>query len=187
MVEIRSRVDLQTLGRPRAALGSPDRGEDPPCVAVRRGRGLVGHRRLVVRVGLGGQRGPGPVHQDVRRVLVGGNVQQPELAEPALAVLIAGRGHANHGESGRSQPGQGVAVQPAGAGGDDRHLGLAGGGHREQVTQVVAPVQHLGRHLPRLAGPHQRRLPGRPHPRGHQPRLHVLTAPVIDPTCRAAG
>jgi hypothetical protein len=114
-------------------------------------------------------------------------VQQPELAEPALAVLIAGRGHANHGESGRSQPGQGVAVQPAGAGGDDRHLGLAGGGHREQVTQVVAPVQHLGRHLPRLAGPHQRRLPGRPRPRGHQPRLHVLTAPVIDPTCRAAG
>jgi hypothetical protein len=175
-------------GAARAALGSPDRGEDPPCVAVRRGRGLVGLRRLVVRVGLGGQRGPGPVHQDVRRVLVGGNVQQPELAEPALAVLIAGRGHANHGESGRGQPGQGVMVQPAGAGGDDRHLGLAGGGHREQVTQVVAPVQHLGRHLPRLAGLHQSRLPGRrPHPRGHQPRLHVLTAPVIDPTCWAAG
>jgi hypothetical protein len=34
-------------GAARAALGPPDGGQDPPRVAVRRGRGLVGLRRLV--------------------------------------------------------------------------------------------------------------------------------------------
>jgi hypothetical protein len=114
-------------------------------------------------------------------------VQEPELTEPALAVLVAGRGHADHGQPGGGQPGKGVTVQPAGAGGDDRHLGLAGGGHREQVAQVVAPVQHLGPDLPRLAGLYQRRLPGRPHSCGHQARLHAITALVTAPTWSELG
>jgi hypothetical protein len=61
-------------GAARAALGSPDGGQDPPCVAVRPGRDLVGLRRFVAGVGLGGQRGPGPVDQGVGRVGVDGDV-----------------------------------------------------------------------------------------------------------------
>ena len=151
-------------GAPRAALGPPDGGQGPPPVAVRLGRDLAGRWRFVAGVGFGGQRGPGPVDQAVRRVGVGGDVQEPELAEPALAVLVTGRRHADHGQPGGGQPGQGVTVQPPGSGGDHRHLGLASGGHGEQVAQVVAPVQHLGPDLPRQAGLDQRRLPGRPHP-----------------------
>jgi hypothetical protein len=105
-------------------------------------------------------------------------VQEPELAEPALAVLVAGRGHPDHREPGGGQPGQGVTVQPPGARGDDGHLGLAGGGHGEQVAQVVAAVQHPGRHLSGLAGLHQRRFPRRPDPRGHHPHLHDATTEV---------
>jgi hypothetical protein len=105
-------------------------------------------------------------------------VQEPELAEPALAVLVAGSGHADHREPGGGQPGQSVTVQPPGARGDDGHLGLAGGGDGEQVAQVVAAVQHPGRDLSRLAGLHQRRLPGRPDPRGHDPYLHDATTEV---------
>jgi len=179
-------------GAPRAALGPPDGGQGPPPVAVRLGRDLAGRWRFVAGVGFGGQRGPGPVDQAVRRVGVGGDVQEPELAEPALAVLVTGRRHADHGQPGGGQPGQGVTVQPPGSGGDHRHLGLAGGGHGEQVAQVVAPVQHLGPDLPRLAGLDQRRLPGRPHPRRHQPRLHIRTTLVTAPTrpgigCRPAA
>jgi hypothetical protein len=107
--------------------------------------------RLVVGVGLGGERGSGPFHQGLRRVGVGGDVQEPELAEPPLAVLVAGRGHADHGESGGGQPGQRIPVKPPGARGDDRHLGLPGGGHGQQVAQVIAPVQHLCGDLPGLA------------------------------------
>jgi hypothetical protein len=116
-------------GAPRAALGPPDGGQGPPGVGVRLGRDLAGLWRFVAEVGFGGQRGPGPVDQGVRRVGVGGDVQEPELAEPALAVLVTGRGHADHGQPGGGQPGQGVTVQPPGSGGDHRHLGLAGGGH----------------------------------------------------------
>src|SRR5829696_2475463 len=80
-----------------------------------------------------------------------GDMQEPELAEASLAVLVAGRG----------QPGQRVPVQPAGPGRDNRHLGLTGGRHGEQVAEVVAPVQHLRPNLPRLAGLDQRLLPRR--------------------------
>ena len=79
-------------------------------------------------------------------------MQEPQLAESALAVLVTGGGHADHGQPGGGQPGKGVTVQPPGTGGDDRHLGLAGDGHGEQVAQVVAPMQHLGPDLARLAG-----------------------------------
>jgi len=103
-------------------------------------------------------------------------MQEPELAEASLAVLVAGRGHPDHGKPGRGQPGQRVPVQPAGPGRDNRHLGLTGGRHGEQVAEVVAPVQHLRPNLPRLAGLDQRRLPRRPNPSGHQPHLHVPTA-----------
>ena len=134
-------------GPSRPALRSPHRGQDPPRSTVRRDRGHLGRRGVAgeIRfgVGLAGQGGPGPFHQCLRRVRVRGDLQQPQLAEPALAVLVGGRGHPDHGQAGPGQPGQGVAVQPAGPGGDQGHLGLAGGGHRQQVTQVIAAVQHL--------------------------------------------
>jgi hypothetical protein len=102
-------------------------------------------------------------------------VLEPELAQPALAVLVARRGHPDHGEPGGGEPGQRVTVQPTGAGGDDRRLGLAGGGHGEQVAQVIAAMHHLGRSLSSLAGLHQRGLPCRPDPGRDQPDLHVAT------------
>ena len=139
-------------------------------------QGFPGCRRLLGGTGFGGQRGMRPVHQRVRWVGVEGDVQEPELAEASLAVLIAGRGHPDHGKPGRGQPGQRVPVQPAGPGRDNRHLSLPGGRHGEQVAEVVAPVQHLRPNLPRLAGLDQRRLPRRPNPSGHQPHLHVPTA-----------
>jgi hypothetical protein len=135
----------------------------------------------VVGVGFGGQRGSGPLHQGVGGVGVGGDVQEPELAEPALAVLVTARGHADHREPGGGQPPQGVTVQPAGARGDDGHLGLTGGGHSEQVAEVVAAVQDLCPDLSRLAGLHQRRFPGRPGPGRHHAHLHVVTAVCTEP------
>jgi hypothetical protein len=108
-------------------------------------------------------------------------MQEPKLAEPALAGFVAGRCHPHDRQPGRVQPRQRVAVQPPGAGGDDRGLRLTGGSHRQQVAQVVAAVHHLRRDLPRLARLHQRGLPGRPSPRRHQPQLHLLTALPIRP------
>jgi hypothetical protein len=163
-------------GAARSALRPPHGGQDPPGVAVGRGRD-VRLRGRVLEVGFG-QGGAGLVDERLRRVGVGGDVQEPELAEPALAVLVAGRGHPDHREPGGGQPGQGVTVQPPGARGDDGHLGLAGGGHGEQVAQVVAAVQHLGRHLSGLAVLHQRRFPRRTDPRGHHSHLHDATTEV---------
>ena len=99
--------------------------------------------RLLAGVGLGGQRRLGPLDERVRWVGVEGDVLEPELPQPALAVLVAGRGDTDHRQTGGGQPRQRVSVQPAGAGGDDRRLGLAGGGHGEQVAQVVAAVRDL--------------------------------------------
>jgi hypothetical protein len=134
-------------GRPaRAALRAPHGGQDPPPVAVRLDRGFPQVRRLlggigVGEVGLGVQRGAGPVNERSRRIGVRGHMQQPELAEASLAVLVAVRDHTDHRESRRGQPGQRVPVQPSRPGGDHRHLSLAGGGHGQQVTQVIAAVQ----------------------------------------------
>jgi hypothetical protein len=70
-------------------------------------------------------------------------MQQPELAKASLAVLVASRDHTNHRESRRGQPSHRVPVQPPGPGRDHRHLSLTSGGHSHQVTQVIAPLQHL--------------------------------------------
>ena len=84
-----------------AALRSPDGGQDPASVAIGLDRAVPQARRLlggvgIVEVGLGVQRGPGPVHQRVRRIGVGGDMQQSELAETPLTVLVAVRHHTNH-------------------------------------------------------------------------------------------
>jgi hypothetical protein len=122
--------------------------------------GRLGGGRLLVGVGPGGQHRLGPLDEHVRWVGVEGDVLEAELAQPALAVLVAGRGDPDHRQTGGGQPRQRVPVQPAGAGGDDRRLGLAGGGHGEQVAQVVAAVQHLRGHLRRLRGSHMAALQG---------------------------
>jgi hypothetical protein len=76
----------------------------------------VGHSSVV---------GAGQVDEGGRRVGVGADVVEAELAEAAFAVLVAGGRHADHGEPGGGEPGEGVVVEPAGAGGDDGRLGLA--------------------------------------------------------------
>jgi hypothetical protein len=85
-------------GAARPALRPPHGGQDPPGVAVGRGRD-VRLRGRVLEVGFG-EGGVGLVDERLRRVGVGGDVQEPELAEPALAVLVAGRGHPDHREPG---------------------------------------------------------------------------------------
>jgi hypothetical protein len=121
---------------------------------------------------LGAQGGAGQVDEGGRRVGVGADVVEAELAEAAFAVLVAGGRHAYHGEPGGGEPGEGVMVEPAGAGGDDGRLGLAGGRHGEQVAEVVAAVEDLGGHRARLAGLHEGGLPGGAGARGDQPDPH---------------
>ena len=83
-----------------AALRSPDGGQDPASVAIGLDRAVpqLGDSSVVgiVEVGLGVQRGPGPVHQRVRPIGVGGDMQQSELAETLLTVLVAVRHHTDH-------------------------------------------------------------------------------------------
>jgi hypothetical protein len=74
-------------GPARPALRPPHGGQDPPGVVVGGGRDVRLWRR-VLEVGFG-QGGAGLVDERLRRVGVGGDVQEPELAEPALAVLVA--------------------------------------------------------------------------------------------------
>ena len=119
-------------------MGAPDSEQDVGNVVVGRRRGVGG--RWWAGRGFGAEGGAGQVDEGGWRVGVGADMVEAELAEAAFAVLVAGGCHADDGEAGGGQPGEGVVVEPAGAGGDDGRFGLAGGCHGEQVAEVVAPA-----------------------------------------------
>jgi hypothetical protein len=138
-----------TVVRPGAPFGPQTATR--VCGVSWTGGGGVGRLRRA-GCGLGGQGLAGQVDQGGRGVGVGADLLQAELAEAAFAVLVASGCDADHGQPGGGQPGEGVVVEPAGAGGDDGRFGLAGGRYGEQVAEVVAAVEDLGGHGSCLAG-----------------------------------
>jgi hypothetical protein len=157
-------------GAAGGAFGAPDGEQGVWGVVAGRRRDVGGLRGA--GCGFGRQGGAGQVDEGGWRVGVGADVVKAELAEAAFAVLVAGGGDADHGEPGGGEPGEGVVVEPAGAGGDDGRFGLTGGRHGEQVAEVVATVEDLGGHRSGLAGLDEGGFPGGPGARGDQPDPH---------------
>jgi hypothetical protein len=174
--------DRRASGRP---LGAPDRHER--MLAARRPVGCGRGGRVVV-ARLGPARGAGELDEFAGAVGVPGDVDDAELAQSAFGVLVAGGDDPDDGDAGRAQPGDGLAVQPAGGRRDDGDLGLPGGGDREEVAEVVAALDDLGGGAALLAGLGERRLPGRAGAGGDHAQSHVgVTAPSRPGGCWRVG
>ena len=177
----------------RAALRPPDRRQDPPPVAVRLCRGRPGPGGSSASAGVAAA-GSGSVARAARARSTsasGGSASEATCRSPSwrrrrsLSSSPAAATPTTASPA-RGQPGQRVPVQPAGPGGDHRHLGLSGGGHGEQVAQVVAPVQHLRRQpaRPGRPGPAPPPMPPRPRrsPAAPSPAPPPCPGPVSGPS-----
>jgi len=100
------------------------------------------------------------------------DVVDAELTESPLGMLIAGWHHSHDRETRRTQPHDGVPIEPAHPRGDQRDLGLPRGCDGEQVPGVIASLHDDGSHRAVLARLNQRRLPLDADARRHDPGLH---------------
>ncbi len=140
-----------TRGAAGGAGGSPDRDDarlGTAASAPASGGGSSGRRPVDVRVRA--MRRPRPSRGLPRASSISwaGGVGahhdvEAELAQPALAALVARRDDPGGPHAVAGQLVQGRAVQGAQVRGDEGDVGQAGGGGRQQVGQVGAPPRHV--------------------------------------------